>query len=97
MGRDGPPWNAQFAGIDVRWDAARGRPAELAVGGEAVDPAATDRLRTIGSLVVEDVEFPTLTEEHVVDEPGAVRHAMVAHAERGPAEPVDRFERVDGA
>ncbi|WP_390293119.1 bifunctional metallophosphatase/5'-nucleotidase [Haloarchaeobius litoreus] len=97
-GRDGPPWNGQFAGLELAWDEERGRPEQVAVRGEPLARDATYRLTTIGYLVVEDVEFPTLTEEHVVAEPGAVHDAMVAHAERAgiPTEPVDWFERVAG-
>lgn len=42
------------------------------------------------------MEFPTLTETHVVEEPGGVHEAMVDHAEtRGlPSGPVDWFHRA---
>ncbi|WP_440989731.1 bifunctional metallophosphatase/5'-nucleotidase [Haloarchaeobius baliensis] len=93
--RDGPPWNGQFAGIDVVWDAERGRPADLTVDGEPVAADATYRLTTIEYLAAEDVEFPTITENQIVAEPGRVHEAMVAHAETAgiPTGPVDWFEQ----
>ena len=96
--QDGARWNGQFAGLDVVWDADRDVPAELSVRGEPLADDATYRLTTIPYLVVEDIEFPTLTEDQVVAEPGTIHEAMVAHAERAgiPTEPVEWFQRVDG-
>ncbi|MFC4407525.1 bifunctional metallophosphatase/5'-nucleotidase [Haloarchaeobius iranensis] len=94
--QDGARWNGQFAGIEVDWDVARDRPAGVTVAGAPLDPDATYHLTTIRYLVVEDVEFPTITEANVVEDAGGLHEAMVAHAERVgiPTEPVEWFRRV---
>nr|WP_303647749.1 5'-nucleotidase C-terminal domain-containing protein [Haloarchaeobius sp. HME9146] len=87
LDRDIELWNGQLAGLELTWDAPGGRVDSLAVAGEPVvadgDLVAPDQqftMTTIRYLAVEDVEYPTLTEDQVVAEPGAVHDAMAAQA-----------------
>ncbi|WP_439026797.1 bifunctional metallophosphatase/5'-nucleotidase [Haloarchaeobius sp. DT45] len=87
LDRDVELWNGQFAGMDLVWNESSGRVVELSVdgdpvvtGGNLVAPDRRFTLTTIRYLAVEDVEYPTLTEEMVVAEPGVVHDAMAARA-----------------
>ncbi|WP_435364201.1 bifunctional metallophosphatase/5'-nucleotidase [Haloarchaeobius sp. DYHT-AS-18] len=87
LDRDIELWNGQFAGLELTWNPAAGRVESLSVHGEQVvvdgDLVAPDQrfsVTTIRYLAVEDVEYPTLTEDQVVAEPGGVHDAMATQA-----------------
>nr|WP_303647547.1 5'-nucleotidase C-terminal domain-containing protein [Haloarchaeobius amylolyticus] len=86
LDRDIELWNGQFAGLELTWNPAAGRVESLTVGGEPVvaegDLVAPEReftMTTIRYLAIEDVEYPTLTADQQVGEPGQVHDAMAAH------------------
>ncbi|WP_435358761.1 bifunctional metallophosphatase/5'-nucleotidase [Haloarchaeobius sp. DFWS5] len=80
LDRADPDWNGQFAGVELDWDPRTETVGEMRVGGERVRDDDSYTLTTIRYLVVEDVEFPTLTEAMVVDDPGEVHEAMATQA-----------------
>ncbi|WP_299237142.1 bifunctional metallophosphatase/5'-nucleotidase [Natronomonas sp.] len=80
-------WHAHVSGVRLAYDHAEGRLVEAAVDGEPIDDGRRYRLAASAFLLHTDVEFPTLTESHVVERLQTQYDVLIEYAETVGVDP----------
>ena len=80
-------WHAHVSGAELRYDHADGRLHEALVGGTSIDDDGTYRLAVSAFLLETDVEFPTLSEDHVVERLDTQYEILIEYADAVGVDP----------
>ena len=74
-------WHAHVSGAELRYDHADGRLCGATVDGTPIDDTDTYRLAASGFLLSTDVEFPTLTRDHIVERLDIQYEVLIEYAD----------------
>ena len=80
-------WHAHVSGVRLAYDHAEDRLVEATVDGEPIDDGRRYRLAASAFLLHTDVEFPTLTESHVVERLQTQYDVLIEYAETVGVDP----------